>query len=119
MTNKIIIKGSTPSKKNSKIMVCRGRFPMLLPSKKYTEWHKGALLQIKGLEKIESNKLKLVFYAKDKRLFDLTNKAESIMDTLVDGLLLEDDNYSVISELILSFGGIDKDNPRCEIEYER
>lgn len=89
---------------------------MLLPSQKYTEWHKDALIQLQGKEVIKSNKLKLTFYAKDKRLFDLTNKAESIMDTLVDGGLIEDDNYSVISELILSFGGLDKDNPICEIE---
>lgn len=117
MKNKITIYGSTPSLKNSKIMVCRGRIPVLLPSSKYTTWHKGALAQLKGIEPIKSNKLKLTFYAQDNRKFDLTNKAESIMDTLVDGGLIEDDNYSIISELVLSFGGVDKNNARCEIEY--
>lgn len=57
------------------------------------------------------------FFAGDNRKFDLTNKAESIMDTLVDAGLLTDDNYSVVSELILKFGGVEKDEARCEIDY--
>ena len=116
--SKIVITGSTPSKKNSKIMVCRGRIPVLLPSSKYTEWHKDAINQLKGKSIIKKNKIILTFFAKDNRKFDLTNKAESIMDTLVDAGLLEDDNYGVVSELLLKFGGVEKDSPRCEIEYE-
>lgn len=114
---KIIIYGSTPSKKNSKIISCRGNRPCLFPSQKYTEWHKDALKQLKGLEKITVNTIKITFYAGDNRKFDLTNKAESIMDTLVDAGLLEDDNYSIIGDLHLSFGGVEKNEARCEIEY--
>lgn len=114
---KIVIYGSTPSKKNSKIMVCRGKFPMLLPSSRYTEWHKDALQQLAGKPKINESHLTLTFFAPDNRKFDLTNKAESIMDTLVDAGLIEDDNYSVISELTLKFGGVEKNQARCEIEY--
>lgn len=112
-----VIWGATPSKKNSKIMVCRGKFPILLPSSKYTQWHKDALLQLTGMKPIASKQLWLTFYAGDNRKFDLTNKAESIMDTLVDAGLIEDDNYSVISELTLKFGGVDKGNARCQIDY--
>ena len=115
---KIVIYGNTPSKKNSKIMVCRGKFPILLPSSKYTTWHKQAIQQLFGKHIIKSNKITLIFYASDNRKFDLTNKAESIMDTLVDAGLISDDNYSVVSELTLKFGGVDKGNARCEIEYE-
>ena len=114
---KIIIYGTTPSKKNSKIISCRGNKPCLFPSKNYTEWHKDALLQLTGKKEINSNKLTLTFYAKDNRKFDLTNKAESIMDTLVDKGLIADDNYSIISVLNLIFGGVDPKSPRCEIEY--
>lgn len=114
---KITIYGSTPSKKNSKIMVCRGKFPMILPSKNYTQWHKDAMLQLSGKKKISAKELTLTFYAPDNRRFDLTNKAESIMDTLVDKGLLEDDNYSIISSLNLRFGGVEKGQARCEIEY--
>lgn len=115
---KITIYGSTPSKKNSKIISCRGNRPCLFPSSKYTEWHRGALSQIQGKEAIKANAIKLVFFAGDNRKFDLTNKAESIMDTLVDAGLIEDDNYSIISDLHLKFGGVDKGNARCEIEYD-
>jgi Holliday junction resolvase RusA-like endonuclease len=114
---KIAIYGSTPSKKNSKIMVCRGKFPMLLPSKNYTEWHKDALLQLKDKKPITSKDITLTFFAGDNRKFDLTNKSESIMDTLVDAGLLADDNYTEVSKLTLVFGGVDKGKARCEIDY--
>ena len=112
-----IIYGLTPSKKNSKIISCRGNRPCLFPSSKYTEWHKDALVQIIGMKPIEANKLTLTFYAGDNRKFDLTNKAESIMDLLVDAGIIEDDNYSIIGELTLKFGGVEKDNARCQIDY--
>lgn len=115
--NKITLTGRIPSKKNSKIMVCRGKTPMLLPSAKYTEWHKDAMLQLKGVDKIDKDILFLTFYSPDKRPSDLSNKTESIMDLLVDAGLIEDDNWFVIKKLVLIFGGVDKDNPRCEIEY--
>ena len=114
---KIIIYGNTPSKKNSKIISCRGNRPCLFPSSKYTEWHKDALLQLKGKLPISAREISIVFYAGDNRKFDLTNKAESLMDTLVDAGLLEDDNYSVISDLHLKFGGVEKGEARCEITY--
>jgi hypothetical protein len=98
-------------------MVCRGKFPILLPSSKYTTWHKDALKQLSGKQQIEAKEITLTFFAQDNRKFDLTNKAESIMDTLVDGGLLPDDNYSVVGILHLRFGGVEKDNARCEIEW--
>lgn len=113
---KIVITGETPSKKNSKIISCRGSRPLLFPSSKYVSWHRDALQQIATLEKINSKKISLTFFAGNNRKFDLTNKAESIMDTLVDAGLLEDDNYSIVGELLLKFGGVDG-QPRCEIEY--
>ena len=114
---KIIIYGSTPSKKNSKIISCRGNRPCLFPSANYTSWHKDALQQLSKEKSITSKEISITFFAGDNRKFDLTNKAESIMDTLVDAGLLEDDNYSVISDLHLKFGGVDKGNARCEITY--
>ena len=115
--SKIIIYGNAPSKKNSKIISCRGNRPCLFPSANYTKWHKDALLQLTGKKRIEVNEITITFFAGDNRKFDLTNKAESIMDTLVDAGLLEDDNYSVIGKLTLVFGGVDKKNCRCEIDY--
>ena len=114
---RLTLLGSTPSKKNSKIMVCRGKFPILLPSSNYMTWHKDALKQLEGCKKINKTKFCLTFIAGDNRKFDLSNKAESIMDTLVDAGLIGDDNYEFVSELTLKFGGVQKGSPMCVIEY--
>lgn len=112
----IIINGRIPSKKNSTWTLMVKGHVVRLPSQKYKEWNKDALWQLKGKEKIPNGTwLTLKFYMPDKRLCDLTNKAESIMDTLVDAGILEDDNYLIVPRLTLEFEGVDKENPRCEI----
>lgn len=111
---RITLNGSTPSKKNSRINTKSGRS---FPSSKYTSWHKLASAQLVGIKPFITNNLIITFIAGDNRKFDLTNKAESIMDLLVDCGLIEDDNYSIIPELHLKFGGVEKDNARCIIEY--
>lgn len=114
----ISIKGRIPSKKNSTwTVMVKGR-AIRLPSQKYKEWNKDALLQLRGQEKIPTGThLLLKFYMPDNRRCDLTNKAESIMDTLVDSGLLEDDSWQIIPVLQLQFEEVDKNNPRCEIEW--
>jgi len=112
----IVLKGRIPSKKNSKMMVCRGSRPMLLPSANYTAWQKEQSLCLKGLKPVVGiESISIVFYAPDKRPTDLTNKAESIMDLLVDNGIIEDDNWFVVPSVTLSFGGVDKDDPRAVI----
>jgi Holliday junction resolvase RusA-like endonuclease len=59
--------------------------------------------------------ISLKFFPKTRRAGDLTNKAESVMDCLVDNGILEDDNWFVCGSLWLQFGGVDKENPRVEI----
>mgnify|MGYP004881571867 FL=1 len=116
----LVVHGRTPSKKNSKQIVhVRGRM-LILPSKDYKSWHEGALNVLKtakmvpkSIEKVRA--VHLCFYGENKRKFDLSNKAESIMDLLVDAGILLDDNYEVVPELCLTYGGIDKDNPRCDV----
>jgi Holliday junction resolvase RusA-like endonuclease len=111
----ITLYGSTPSKKNSRINTRSGRS---FPSSKYTAWHKDASLQLKGIKPFTTTSLCISFIVGDKRKFDLTNKAESIMDLLVDNGIIEDDNYSVIPELTLKYGGYEKGNPHCIIEWK-
>jgi len=114
-SSKIVIYGSTPSKKNSRINTRSGRS---FPSSKYTAWHKEASAQVEGNKQIpQGSTLTITFIAGDKRKFDLTNKAESIMDMLVDNEILEDDNYSIIPTLVLKYGGYDKNNPHTILEY--
>jgi Holliday junction resolvase RusA-like endonuclease len=115
---KIELLGRIPSKKNSKVMVCRGRVPILLPSKNYQDWHKDAsnqLLKHKRHKGQEYHNIHCVFYAPDKRPFDLSNKFESVADLLVDNGVIKDDNCYVLENVCLLFGGVDKQNPRVVI----
>lgn len=112
----ITIYGNVPSKKNSRQIICRGPRPISLPSQSYKEWHQDACMQLLQYIGIKLGKeLHLTFYPRTKHKGDLTNKAESVMDLLVDMKLLEDDNWYEVTELHLSFGGVDKINPRVEI----
>jgi len=116
---KLVVNGRIPSKKNSRMIVCRGKFPMNMPSVKYKEWHKDASLQLRQ-QRIQSIKgcipsVVATFYAPDNRKFDLSNKFESVADLLVDNGIIEDDNYTIIPDVRMVFGGVDKENPRVEI----
>ena len=52
----------------------------------------------------------------DARKTDLSNKVESINDLLVKYGLLEDDNRNVIKELKVVCNGVDKQNPRVDVD---
>lgn len=112
-----VIHGNTPSKKNSKQIIYKNGKPLIISSNNHATWHKDALKQIVwGNQPLTTTKeIQLFFYGKDKRKFDISNKAESILDLLVDRGVLEDDNYSVVPRLVLQYQGIDTLNPRCEI----
>jgi len=119
----ITLYGRIPSKKNSTIAMARGKRIFHFPSNAYREWHTDASFQLKKQFTIYGfpvcltsvSSIAIAFFAPDKRKTDLTNKAESIMDLLVDNKIIEDDNWYVIPKLELSFGGVDKENPRAEI----
>lgn len=123
----IVIKGKIPSKKNSKQIVCRGRFPMLLPSAAFKKWHDVALPALiaerselsrqtmQPLPKDFAHRIEVTMYAHDARAFDLTNKAESVMDLLVEAGIIADDNCNVAPKIDLRFGGVDRLNPRAEV----
>lgn len=61
----------------------------------------------------------ITFFSHDSRLFDLTNKADSVMDLLVDAGILDDDNCATVGLLQLEYGGIDRKNPRAEVQITR
>ena len=116
---KIVLPGRIPSKKNSRIMICRGRYPMSIPNGRYTQWHQemSLLLSSTAISKPYGFiSLVMTFYLPDKRKTDLINKAESVLDLFVDNKIIVDDDWLCVNSLHLSSGGVDKENPRCEIE---
>ncbi len=98
------IDGRIPSKKNSRVTVKKtGRS---FPSKKYSDWHKGASLQL-ALQKncvarhiqlplVKCKSIIVTLYYPDKRKADNTNKVESVHDLLVDMAILEDDSWDIV-----------------------
>ncbi len=116
---KLTLFGSVPSKKNNKkIMFQRGRVS-LRSSDKYLQWHHDQMMTsgIKHIKPIKGpvKHIEITFFIDSKRRTDLSNKAESILDFLVDASVLEDDNCFIVPHLILLFGGVNKENPRAEI----
>lgn len=92
---------------------------MNIPSDAYRKWHKDACKQLLQFEKpripFENASVKMVIYSPDLRPADLSNKAESILDLLVDNGFIKDDNWFVVSFVSCRFGGVDRENPRAEI----
>jgi crossover junction endodeoxyribonuclease RusA len=63
--------------------------------------------------------IKYTFYLPDKRKRDLTNYLKAPEDYLVSQCILLDDNHEIVQRTVAQFGGIDKGNPRVEIEIEK
>ena len=63
--------------------------------------------------------LTYTYYAKSKRRIDVSNPCSIIdkfaCDALVKAEILEDDSFKQIKEVVYKFGGVDKENPRCEL----
>lgn len=66
-------------------------------------------------------------YSFSYRIFPESNRALDVMnpgsvidkftcDALVELGVIKDDNHKILPEFTFSFGGIDKENPRCELE---
>jgi hypothetical protein len=114
----ITILGRIPSKKNSRIQIkVRGRV-INIPSKEYRAWHDDAATQLirtpkRMLERCD--RIELRFWFPDNRVTDLTNKAESVQDLLVDVGVLKNDCWQMTGAVLLYPMGVDKVNPRCEV----
>lgn len=109
MEYKIEFKWIPPSKKNSRQVVFRKGRVLSVPSKAYSTWHSTTAEYIKWIiPPIKNKKLKVIYkfliplkkdWEVSGRPFDFSNKIESINDFLVDMGILEDDNYTIITEI--------------------
>ena len=117
-TENIVLLGQVPSKKNSRINTRSGRS---FPSKRYAEWHKSAVEQLKAinLDEVTVNEdskceINYMFYCKDLRRRDVSNMLESINDLLVDVGILKDDDWKHV-RIGFADADLDRENPRAEI----
>jgi len=107
----IKLRGRIPSKKNSR----RNYRGNSIPSAKFVEWHdlnRASLVEwlpTTGWHSPEGPvSVSILFEFPDRGKADLSNKAESVMDLLVDCGILRDDSWRFVPELLLRFAGEDK-----------
>lgn len=116
MTYNYLINGKTPAKKNSRINLKNG---VSIPSKRYSEWHKSAIaqlrLQTRPFEPIDYPVfVYLKFTHGDQRRRDSDNGCSSIMDLLTDSGVLKDDNWKIVREIKI-VNAYEKNEPKCEV----
>ena len=89
----ITILGRPISKKNSKRVFMRGRFPVVLPSEAYGKFKVSALEQLRKYEEKHHKEVDVsyTFYFKGKMHSDVDNAIASINDLLQDSGILDDD----------------------------
>lgn len=67
-------------------------------------------------------KVTYTIYYPNKREFDLDNMGSIISkfthDALVEAKILEDDNWKFVAEVVYEYGGVDKEDPRCDVTLE-
>lgn len=120
---KLAYQGVVYSKKNSKSIITNRRTgkPMIVASKRAKDMEKNMASEFSAqrgecsaINRPSSVCIKL--YRKDNIKRDLDNVATSVLDGLVRGEVIADDNYSIVKSLHIEDCGVDKDNPRVEIE---
>lgn len=109
----------TPSKKNSRVTDTRtGR---TFPNKKFTEWHKAAVLWMRThyrCDRIEGPvNVRLSFVHPTLRRKDADNGTSSIFDLLVDVGVLADDCWTVVVSHSVT-NTYEKGKALCTVEIE-
>lgn len=92
----LTLDGSIPSKKNSRINRGDGKS---FPSKKFVQWQNDALKQVR----IQTNhrflkpvQIEVIIYFATLTKADLDNRLTSILDMLVESLLIRDDKWQFV-----------------------
>ena len=92
-------------------------FRVLAKAKKiYTE---NLLWELKTAPKFEMVSLRYRYYHHNKGKIDISNPCSIIdkfaCDALVKAGVLPEDNYNHVVRVVYEWGGVDKENPRCEL----
>jgi Holliday junction resolvase RusA-like endonuclease len=122
---KLTILGKIPSQKNNKQIAINRRTGRRFVRSNDTvlAWQKDAKRQLQA--QFEGYKITdypievtIVFYRPNLIRRDLDNVASGILDCMVASEIIVDDDVNHVSMLTLSYGGVDKLNPRAEIFIE-
>lgn len=98
-TLELTLEGHVPSKKNSRI---RTRAGSSIPSKAYQDWQDSALWQVRQQTRergMTNVALEVIIYFGTRARADLDNRITSVLDMLVEGLVLRDDKWQDVPRL--------------------
>lgn len=113
----LVITGETPAKKNSRITLRNGK---TIPSRRYQEWHRRAVNELKSQFNrgpLDCDlKINLCFFHSDNRRRDSDNGVSSIFDTLQDAGIITDDRWQIIRTF--SVHNYKASEARCEITIQ-
>lgn len=108
------------TKKNSSRVIHAGGRTRVLPSKAYTDYEKAAGFFIpSGLVPIaQPVNIRATFFMATRRIVDLVNLEEALLDVLVRHKVIADDNSRIVVSMDGSRVSYDKEHPRTEVVIE-
>lgn len=103
-------------KNHGQIITVKGR-PMMLPSPQYRQYEKDCAVFMPKLDKPIDFPVTVsaTFYKNTRRVCDLVNCLQALLDILVHYGVLADDNYRIVESVDLSRVLYDRDNPRTVV----
>lgn len=97
----LVLEGNVPSKKNSRINRGDG---MSFPSKKYMDWQDSAMGQVRRQTRerfFVPVSIEVIIYFGTKTRADLDNRLTSVLDMLVECVVLRDDKWQDVPRIAL------------------
>lgn len=95
----ITLEGNIPSKKNARINLRSG---ISIPSTKFTQWQDKAIWQVRQQTRhrfFDPVEIEATIYFDTKKRADLDNRLTSILDMLVDAMVLRDDSWQDVPKI--------------------
>lgn len=93
------LQGNVPSKKNSRIHTRAGAS---IPNKNFTQWQEAALVQVRQQTRqrfLKPVSVEVIIYFGTMGRADLDNRLTSILDMLVEALVLPDDKWQNVPRM--------------------
>lgn len=97
----LVLEGSVPSKKNQRINRGDG---VSFPSKKFVQWQKDALTMVRAQTRqrfLVPVSVEVIIYFGTNIRADLDNRLSSILDMLVEALVLRDDKWQDVPRIAI------------------
>lgn len=103
MSNPLIVEltleGNVPSKKNSRVRTRSGSY---IPNRNFYDWQNDALKQVRTQcrqSHLSGVGIEVIIYFGTNIRADLDNRLTSILDMLVEGMILRDDKWQDVPRL--------------------